>query len=657
MRKVQLLLVLFAFSLTSVWAQKSPALDNQKALKNQIECQRIADLKLIKTDAPISINCQLDNMNYYSEVSLKEDQEAVRIGNFNLLHPGTDKTLFKDMGLVANLINAEFDVMAGVELVDVVAQPKANNLLILPIITQKAADLKVVSDQIQNHKAQIIELSIATEPVGPSEEELAVRKSLEQTQNSLKTIFNSIFRKNSELAATSADVATNSRPGTIVFGIELGKRNRLLRLAIATKAEAQLVQELSELQKQKDQIQNRIIVMEEKIRNFPKIGGISEANKLLIAKLKQTLSTLESDEKRLEQNLTETTRYYRIPGYLKILEELRKLDSSWSLIIAPHGDAAVESNAQELSGFYYRATKVGLSRNAHCSNQYNKASSGCYPNFYETYMGENKATLFSRRPFLATFTDGKKNFSLLAAHVVFESAPELEAQKEILQKTFNVSSLKELPTGINKQNYARFAETYLTMQLIEKLREEGLERIIYAGDFNLENQNPFWKYISEKLPGYLVLIDDQTSVSENRFVKGQPSNGVSSNYDHFILSTEVASVCKNASVVNFIENEYAEKIKEKYLVRIEATKGPYQLNPHTETQIAQRTQTINDMLVNYNFSLTKNNEIVIDTKTMTEDLNNFKERVFDSQLNDETYYKYFSQTMSDHLPIRMDCHF
>ena len=126
----QFLLIIFTFTLNIAWAQKSAQLDNQKALKNQIECQRIANLQLIKTEAQIKINCQLDNMSFYSEVPVKENQGPIQIGNFNLLHPGTDKTLFKDMGLVAELINKEFDVMAGVELVDVLATPKANNLLI-----------------------------------------------------------------------------------------------------------------------------------------------------------------------------------------------------------------------------------------------------------------------------------------------------------------------------------------------------------------------------------------------------------------------------------------------------------------------------------------------------------------------------------------------
>jgi hypothetical protein len=639
------------------WAQKSALLDNQKALKNQIECQRIADLQLIKTDSPIKINCQLDNMTFYSDVPLKEEQGPIKIGNFNLLHPGTDKTLFKDMGLVAELIDKEFDVMAGVELVDVLASPRGNNLLILPIIDVKAKDLKSIIDQIQGHKGQITELSKPTEPAGPSDLEKALKQVLEQKQISLQEIANSIYVKKSDLNTASEEVSENSIPGKMILGIEISRKKRLKRLAAAQTTVSSLEKDLTSLEKQQSLTLSQVSDIQNQIKNLPQIGGINEANLKLIAKLKQSLSSLEIEEKNLAKDLAQITRYYRIPGYLRILEELRKIDASWSLIISPHGDAAVESNTQELTGFYYRASKIELDKNIHCSKRFNRTSSGCYPNFYADYMGEDKATLFSRRPFMATFSDGKKPFSIIAAHVVFESAAEPEAQKEILEKTFNVSALNQLPTGINKQNYARFAETFLTLQLIDKLKAEGLERIIYTGDFNLESKNPFWKYLFDKVSESVLLIDVETSLSENRFVQGKESKGVSSNYDHFILSAVDASFCRNASVVNFLENDFTQRIKDKYLVRVEASKAPYQQEQDAGSLIAKRSQTIQNMLENYNFLVNKTNQITNDTKTTTEDMNNFQARVFDSQFSDETYYKYFSQIISDHLPIRMECEF
>lgn len=657
MSYLQLLLIVLACSMNAVWAQKSAILDNQKALKTQIECQRIADLKLIKSETPIKINCQLDNMSFYSDVPVKVDQGHIRIGNFNLLHPGSDKTLFKDMGLIAELINSEFDVMAAVELIDVLATPKANNLLLLPLIAGRSKDLNATSAEIQVTKKQILDLSAPTEPLGPTEQEVSLQKMLDQEQKKLKQLTKTISLKKSDLAVLSKEVDENSQPGMTILGFEIGKKARLKRLEIAKKNESILFKELAELQQKHNLTKIQVSELQNKIEKLPKGGGISEENLQQIAKLTIKLSSLEIEEQKLTNALADITRYYRIPGYLKILEELRKIDSSWSLIMSPHGDAAVESNTQEHTGFYYRATKIGLKNNIHCANQYGRTSSGCYPNFYAEYMGENKATVFSRRPFIATFTDGKKPFSLIAAHVVFESAAEPTLQKEILENSFNVSTLAQLPTGINKQNYARFAETFLTLQMIDKLRSEGMERIIYTGDFNIEYQNPFWKYIFDKAPGSVVLIEDKTSVSENRFVKGKESNGVSSNYDHFILSIDDMSSCRNASVVNFLENDFSKRINDKYLVRVGAGKGPYQQEENAGSLITKLAQTTETMLNNYNFLITKTNEIINDSKTTSEDMKNFQQRVFDSQLGDETYYKYFSQTMSDHLPIRMECQF
>lgn len=487
--------ILFVLSLNHAWAQKSQGLDLQKAKEGQAECQRIAGLRLIKDQDSLQITCGLDNFTFVSKLPAPRKAGVLRLGNFNLLHPGTDKTLFKDLGLVAGLINQEFDVMAGVELVDVVAYPKALNERLYPLIMPQ---------------------------------------------------------------------------GT--------KPNPAL------------------------------------------------------------------------------TRHYRIPGYLKLLEELRKLDASWSLVISPHGDAAVETNTQELTGIYFKTSRVSLDRNEHCSKQTKRASVGCYPNFYASYMGKNFASLFSRRPFMATFSTGTNKFSMLASHVVFESTQEPAAMANILQLAFGVASLPQLPTGINKQNYARFAETAVTLKLIDKLKTEGMQNIVYTGDFNIESKNPFWSHLFSMIPGYVVLIDGQTSLSEPRFVKGAESNGLSSNYDHFILSAGDVKKCRNASVVNFMTNSFSAAIRKKYLIREDSRMGPYQMKAGAEAIISKRTQEMNEVLKIYNFKVTSSG-IVPDEKAMAFDLGNFRSRVFESQLEDSSFYKFYVQIMSDHLPIRLDCQF
>lgn len=57
-------------------------------------------------------------------------------------------------------------------------------------------------------------------------------------------------------------------------------------------------------------------------------------------------------------------KYYHKPGYLKLLEELRRSNSSWSLIISPVG----QSGTEELLGFYFRKDRVSLSNSSYCKS-------------------------------------------------------------------------------------------------------------------------------------------------------------------------------------------------------------------------------------------------------------------------------------------------
>ena len=47
---------------------------------------------------------------------------------------------------------------------------------------------------------------------------------------------------------------------------------------------------------------------------------------------------------------------------------------------------------------------------------------------------------------------------------------------------------------------------------------------------------------------------------------------------------------------------------------------------------------------------------LIEDKSLTERYTNyFQERVLDTQLEDKTYYSYFTEVLSDHMPIHMTC--
>lgn len=634
--------LLIALISSSLWAQKSNQLDFEKSLKNMKECERINELKLIKTDAPLSISCQIDNMHYFSDVQLNLDPNPVRIGNFNLLHPGTDKTLFKDFFLVAELINEEFDLLAGIELMDVVATPRENNGKLLPVINKTLNELKSVQLEISQFKIQIQNID---------KQKADSLHLISRAKEEAVALESKLEIKKVALGSLSEKVLILSGPGFTLFGIEFGKLKRLELLQQALNDKAALESDIGTLEQQLSEARNNILALEIKTKD------VQEENNFLSDGLHNKLVVSETKSVEIESELKRLTKRYRIPGYLRILEELRKFDPSWSLIVSPHGESVVETNAQELVGFFYRASKIKVDKNVHCSSKFNKISNACYPNFGLEYMGEDFENMFSRRPFLGSFTDGRSTFSVLAAHVIFESPTNPETQKTMLEKVFKVSSLAELPTGINKNNYARFIEVYLSLLLAEKLRLEGLDKIIYMGDFNLESVNPFWNYVFTRFQESKLLISDKTSLSETRFSKGLETKGVSSNYDHFILSSAENSTCRNATVVNFIQNRFSDKIKQKYLIRSEAAKGPYERSVSAEDLILARTEETLRKLSENNFLVSREDQVSQDTKTTEEDIKNFQQRVFESQLSDETYYKFYVQTISDHLPIKLECEF
>lgn len=75
-------------------------------------------------------------------------------------------------------------------------------------------------------------------------------------------------------------------------------------------------------------------------------------------------STSEEFESNSNLNKTDLDfkKYYHKPGYLKLLERLKELNPSWSLILSPAG----QSDTEELLGFYFRADKVELENSSYC---------------------------------------------------------------------------------------------------------------------------------------------------------------------------------------------------------------------------------------------------------------------------------------------------
>lgn len=388
--------------------------------------------------------------------------------------------------------------------------------------------------------------------------------------------------------------------------------------------------------------------------------------------------------KQLKADLKKVPSLYRHPGYIKILKELRKLKGGkeWALILSPRGEAAPTSPTVELVGYYYRSSIVKPKVNDHCRGvrKYGSASPfACIVEMSKEDLGdEDKSHVFSRRPFMAEFISGNFPFVLLTSHVLFDSPSDENIMSRMMNSAFGVSTYEDLGIGINKENYARFAEVKVTLDFINRYTKKNPRKdIIFMGDFNLESENQFWPEVMKAWRGSKLYIDEKTSTNQARFHgSGEPTNGVSSNYDHFIFDPNKTKECVNKSkkiqggAFNFQKGRFSSYINRMYKVRLEEKDGveylknlkkydhvfekfvaPYAAkNSKKILTIGRLTHTLS----NPKHRLTSRG-IIPSIREMDFYADKFQERVMDSQLSDDTYYYFYEQLVSDHLPIYMSC--
>lgn len=365
---------------------------------------------------------------------------------------------------------------------------------------------------------------------------------------------------------------------------------------------------------------------------------------------------------------------YRAPGYVKLLAELRKLDSSWALVLSPRAEAAKDTHVQELSGFFYRANKVRLQSNPHCESERAEAKQAkyaCLPNLRASFMGRDVGQIFSRRPFLASFQSSKFKFSLLTSHIVFTSPSDEEMMRNILMPSFGVADYQELGEGATKAKYARFAELKVILEFMGRYRNRYQDgKIIYLGDTNIEQNNPFWEKILPSYPGSEVFVSEATTLTQRRYsYRGDETNALASNYDHFIYNSSEISECGDAQVFNYFNDSFIEKITSKYQIRSGILKtsdeidGPGHdiIDLQTDYEINERYIYRRDkLMLSYDLELksiytVKDNKVVWDDYRYEELLEVFDRRMFTEQLFDRTYYRFIIEAMSDHLPITLSC--
>lgn len=367
----------------------------------------------------------------------------------------------------------------------------------------------------------------------------------------------------------------------------------------------------------------------------------------------------------LKSDLKEAPSLYRIPDYLVLLNELRKLDPSWALILAPSGEAADEAYVQELVGFYYRGRSVKPTINEHC-HKFRKKRHGpsfaCYPKLTKSWLGTNVREVFSRRPFLGSFVSGSFDFTLLTSHIVFTSPTDEVEMRSILEPSFGVSHYDELGTGATKANYARLAEMKAITNIMSRIRSESKEKdIIFLGDTNLEADNDQWKGILDSFSGGELFIDTPTTLTmPYRLSDGTLTGGLASDYDHIIMDTSETNECLKANgklsprVGNFLKGNMKKRIHSRYLYR-RADAVPGML----ESSAAGRKRR-ESMVKKYRARLegrktVKRNKIVADDLRLEELVREFDERVFLSQITEDDFYKVYKEVISDHLPVYFSC--
>lgn len=399
-----------------------------------------------------------------------------------------------------------------------------------------------------------------------------------------------------------------------------------------------------------------------------------------IRSLNSKIAKAEAELKSLKADLKRAPKLYRAPGYLKILKELRKLKGGkeWALLLSPRGEAAKPTDVQELVGYYYRATKVKPKTNKYCKDIRTHGRGtpvACIPNMGAEMLGEVKRDIFSRRPFMAEFISGKFSFALLTSHVVYNSPKDTKLMSNILQKSFGVNHHKELGKGATASNYARFAEVKVMLEFMQALRTKFNQKdVILLGDLNLEADNPFWETVLPTMPGVQLYVTEKTTVSEGRYNKdGEETNGLANDFDHFLFDPEETDECVdkygkvNTKVENFYEGVTGRFVKRLYKIRKERKyRGKYTKNTKKYNTLVEKFvtpyktgekffETIGSKEIKVNGKVVKVKGIISDVKKNNKFYTGFYERILDSQLFDKTYYGYYKQLLSDHMPIIMEC--
>lgn len=333
-----------------------------------------------------------------------------------------------------------------------------------------------------------------------------------------------------------------------------------------------------------------------------------------------------------------------IPGYLRVLKSLQKLDSSWALILQPTSEG--EGGAGEMSGFYYRSARVQLLEWDYCpfENTIDRLTQQRVPNLAcQTQVTAAAARLTSRVAFSALFKSGNFDFIGLTTHSRYRAAldpKDLDAQKNAVCKNHIQPEKCKIP----KDQVGRFYEIFAVADQIGEMKEKATDAdVIFMGDFNLEIlpitlEN--WK-ASLRPAALLRPFQKEPTTVGTKFSK------MVSNYDHFILDTKFTAECdaESAKSYDYIkaaarktsvpDKLIAQHLFEKQLLAVAAER-----KAETDTYIKVQNLTQGAELR----ELTEDEKAEINSK--------YDESLVRMKLNN---YALVLELISDHIPIEMNC--
>ncbi len=380
----------------------------------------------------------------------------------------------------------------------------------------------------------------------------------------------------------------------------------------------------------------------------------------------RTLAFNESREalRKLELVRSKISDIYRKPGFFILLEELRKLDPSWSLLMSAIGDSANKDDVKEIPGFFYRARSVRPITNEYCKKYLQRKDPfACTPLFSGKFLDKKYRYIFSRRPFIGSFESNRFDFTMVTSHVVYTSPGSALTERElersesssssrmkfILRNVFGVDSTSDLPLGVNSENYARFAETIITLKFMDELRNSFNEKdIILSSDFNIEASNKYWPTALSSYRGSNLIINSKTTLtSRERTSSGEPTGGYSSDYDHMILDFSQTRECNPRSFmrVDFFGGGIKKIVNSTYSTK--ASNVKQRLDEYEEYLLGLKNIDMRkrEIIPMYKQGSAKLRKLVSD----------YKKRVFDSQKFSNSKYRVYKEVLSDHVPIRGTC--